>query len=164
MNQENSKKKFTDIDFAMMNRALEEAKKAVTHGDVPVGAVIVQNQTEKILAACHNTREIQGNVLGHAELSALNEACQALGSWRLTDCTVYVTLEPCPMCTGAILASRIPRVVFGAKDPIAGAMGSVWSLHTHPNDARISVDEGCLETEGRELLKSFFKEKRTDRN
>jgi len=163
MNQENSKKKFTDIDFAMMNRALEEAKKAVTHGDVPVGAVIVQNQTEKILAACHNTREIQGNVLGHAELSALNEACHALGSWRLTDCTLYVTLEPCPMCTGAIINSRISTVVFGAYDLRAGCMDSVIDLCNYPFESRPEIYGGIYEDECAEILSDFFKAVRNEK-
>lgn len=142
-----------------MNAALERAHAALKTDDVPVGAVIVCDG--EIIATGCNTREKDATALGHAEVSAISEACDRLGSWRLERCTLYVTLEPCPMCAGAIIAARIPRVVYGAKDTVAGAMGSVWSLHTHPirND-HTRVENGCLESECREVLQAFFKEKR----
>lgn len=108
-----------------MNFALEEAKKSLPT-DVPVGCVIVRNG--QILARGHNTRERDGTVDGHAELSAIRAACAAVGDWRLSDCDLYVTLEPCPMCAGAIRGARIRNVYFGAPDPSEGAAGSVWNL------------------------------------
>ena len=122
-------------DARYMQEALTEARLAAEHGDVPVGAVVVHTATGKIIARGHNTREQEGSALGHAEVSAIDTACRAVGDWRLSDYTLYVTLEPCPMCAGAILASRIHTVVCGAKDPVAGAMGSVWALHRHPLNA-----------------------------
>lgn len=150
-----------EADLEYMEIALLEAKKAVLHDDVPVGAVIVNDRTGEIIAACHNTRECEHTAIGHAELLAVQQACHVLDSWRLKDCTMYVTLEPCSMCAGALIASRIPRIVCGAKDPVAGAMGSVWSLHTHPNQiGHPIVDFGCREIESKELLQAFFKKKR----
>ncbi len=143
----------TDADY--MSLALAEAALAANAGDVPVGAVIVRGH--KIIAHAHNTREADQNTLGHAEMNAINEACRTLKSKWLADCTLYVTLEPCPMCTGAILQARIPRVVFGAKDPVAGAMGSVWALHRHPVDTRIQVTDGVLESACRACLQDFFR-------
>ena len=127
---------FTKADESFMRMALEEARRAAEDGDVPVGAVLVQNGTGEILARGRNTREVMQTALGHAEMNAISDACAALGSWRLEDCTLYVTLEPCPMCAGAILHARIPRIVCGAMDPVAGAMGSVWSLHRHPVESK----------------------------
>jgi tRNA(adenine34) deaminase len=149
----------TEQDELYMNAALEQAKTALKTDDVPVGAVIVCDG-EIISTGC-NTREKDATALGHAEMSAIARACDRLGTWRLERCTLYVTLEPCPMCAGAIMAARIPRVVYGTKDTVAGAMGSVWSLHTHPtkND-HTHVENGCLESQCREVLQSFFKEKR----
>ncbi len=155
--------KFSDKDIDYMKIALSEARKAVEHGDVPVGAVLVHNQTGAIVAACHNTREKEGSALGHAEISAVKTACESLRTWRLSECTLYVTLEPCPMCAGAILAARIPRVVCGTKDAVAGAMGSVWSLHTHPiENSHTRIEFDCLTEDARELLQTFFKDKRKD--
>lgn len=154
---ENSCQGFTLQDKDMMAKALLEAKAAPLHRDVPVGAVLVDNRTGNIISVAHNTREKEGSALGHAELSVIDEACKALGSWRLSECTLYVTLEPCPMCAGAIMAARIPRVVCGAKDAVAGAMGSVWSLHTHPiEQTHTKIEFGCMESEAKELLKQFF--------
>lgn len=148
---------FTEFDDAMMRVALEEARRAAEDGDVPVGAVLISNATGKILAKGRNTREVMGTALGHAEINAIAEGCAVLGGWRLEDCTLYVTLEPCPMCGGAILHARIPRVVCGAADPVAGAMGSVWALHRHPVESKhTKVEIGCLETECSALLKDFF--------
>lgn len=152
---------FTQQDYNAMRIALEEAHKALETGDVPIGAVLISNKNGVILGRGHNTREALGAVIGHAELNAITEANAVLGSWRLSDCTLYVTLEPCPMCAGAILQSRVSRVVFGAADPVAGAMGSVWALQRHPvENQHTRVEYGCLETECGELLKRFFRQRR----
>lgn len=154
---------FSHKDVSYMKLALSEAQIAIEHGDVPVGAVLVNDRTGEVIAACHNTREKEGSALGHAEISAVKAACEALGTWRLSNCTLYVTLEPCPMCAGAIMAARIPRVVCGAKDAVAGAMGSVWSLHTHPIEhSHTRVEFGCMTEEARDLLQAFFKDKRRE--
>ena len=143
-----------------MRVAIEEAKLAAADGDVPVGAVLVNGQGQ-ILARGRNTREIAKTALGHAEINALAEGCAALGGWRLMDCTLYVTLEPCPMCAGALLHARVSRVVCGAADPVAGAMGSVWALHQHPvSNPHTSVEFGCLENECKEMLQLFFQNRR----
>ena len=152
---------FTEFDERMMRIALLEARRAAEDGDVPVGAVLIQNATGEILAKGRNTREVMGTALGHAELNAISVGCSVLGGWRLEDCTLYVTLEPCPMCGGAILHARIPRVVCGAADPVAGAMGSVWALHRHPVESKhTKVNLGCLEEECKEILQSFFRDRR----
>lgn len=152
---------FTEYDERMMRIALQEAHRAAEDGDVPVGAVLIQNATGAILAKGHNTREVLGTALGHAEINTIAEGCAVLGGWRLEDCTMYVTLEPCPMCGGAILHARIPRVVCGAADPVAGAMGSVWALHRHPVESKhTNVEFGCLENECKEILQDFFRGKR----
>lgn len=148
-----------NCDVRLMRRALELAQLAGERGDVPVGAVIVKDG--KIIAEGYNTRETSGNALGHAEISAIDTACKTLGGWRLEGCTLYVTLEPCAMCAGAIVNSRISRVVFGANDAVAGGMGSVWSIHQNPlSKAGIEVTSGCLADECRQLLKSFFENRR----
>lgn len=153
--------KFTARDEAYMRIALEEAVYAGNAGDVPVGAVLVQNATGEILARGRNTREVAQTALGHAEINAISEGCTALGGWRLADCTLYVTLEPCHMCAGAILHARIPRIVCGAADPVAGAMGSVWALHRHPVESKHTrVEIGCLESECKDLLQEFFRRRR----
>lgn len=152
---------FTEFDERMMRIALLEAQRAAEDGDVPVGAVLIQNATGAILAKGRNTREVMGTALGHAEINAIAEGCAVLGGWRLEDCTLYVTLEPCPMCGGAILHARIPRVVCGAADPVAGAMGSVWALHRHPVESKhTKVEFGCLEEESKEILQCFFRDRR----
>ena len=152
---------FTKTDESFMRMALEEARRAAEDGDVPVGAVLVQNGTGEILARGRNTREVMQTALGHAEMNAISDACAALGSWRLEDCILYVTLEPCPMCAGAILHARIPRIVCGAMDPVAGAMGSVWSLHRHPVESKHTrLETGCLEEGCRHILQEFFKSRR----
>ena len=157
MNAETTKER----DLRMMRLALDEAQKAISHEDVPVGAVLVDDSTNEIITLSHNTREMCQTALGHAEMSAIKEACEKRHSWRLSNCTLYVTLEPCPMCAGAIIAARIPRVVFGAKDAVAGAMGSVWAIHRHPDqNSSVVVEEGLLEEESKTLLRDFFKSKR----
>lgn len=148
-------------DDFYMRVALDEANLAADKGDVPVGAVLVSNDTGEIVSRGHNTREYQQTALGHAEINAIADACAERGNWRLSDCTLYVTLEPCPMCAGAILHARIPRVVFGAKDSVAGAMGSVWAIHRHPVESRhTSVEYGCLDRECGEVLQEFFRQQR----
>lgn len=146
-------------DEHFMRRALELARIAGECGDVPVGAVVVRSG--EIIAEGYNTREALGCALGHAEISAIDAACKAIGGWRLEGCTLYVTLEPCPMCAGAIVNSRISQVVFGAKDAAAGGMGSVWSIHRNPvSRISIEVTDGCLADECRALLREFFENKR----
>ena len=152
---------FTTQDEAFMSLALEEARRAAEEGDVPVGAVLIRNATQEILSTGRNTREVMQTALGHAEINAIHDACKALGAWRLEDCTLYVTLEPCPMCAGAILHARIPRIVCGAMDPVAGAMGSVWAIHRHPIESKhTSLEVGCLEEACRTILQDFFKNRR----
>lgn len=154
---------FSARDLAYMDMALEQARLAAGAGDVPVGAVLVRTAPtgEQVLAVGRNTRECARNALGHAEINAIGDACRACGSWRLADCTLYVTLEPCPMCAGAVLGARIGRVVCGTRDPAAGAMGSVWSLHSHPvAPFTVEVVYGCREAECRALLRGFFRARR----
>lgn len=141
-----------------MKQALLLAQKAGQTGEVPVGAVIVKNG-EVIATGC-NTRESQQNALGHAEIEAISEACRKTGSWRLDDCELYVTLEPCPMCAGAIINSRIKKVVFGAFDTKAGACDSVINLFSHNFNHKPEVWSGILENECKELLTNFFKKLR----
>ena len=141
-----------------MKEAIRLAKRAATLGEVPVGAVVVYE--DRIIGRGYNRREIDQNGLAHAELIALQRACKKLHSWRLEGCTLYVTLEPCPMCTGAIINTRIERVVFGAKDPKGGAMGGVTNLTDHPWNHHPTVESGLLEEECADLLKRFFKDLR----
>ena len=155
------KTQFSEHDEAYMRLALDEAKQAELAGDIPVGAVLVDNRTGDVIARGHNTREIAQTALGHAEINAIGEGCVVLGGWRLTGCTLYVTLEPCPMCAGAILHARIPRIVCGSADPVAGAMGSVWALHRHPvENKNVKIEIGCLYDECMKLLQDFFKNRR----
>ena len=143
-------------DRYYMQEALEEAKKAAALGEVPIGAVIVYKN--EIIARAHNLRETTQNALTHAESMAIQEACKKIGSWRLEETTLYVTLEPCPMCAGAILQSRIPRIVYGARDIKAGCVDSLYRLL---NDARFNheceVTEGILGDECGQILTDFFK-------
>ena len=156
-----SHKTFHENDNIYMRLALEEASIAAKAGDVPVGAVLIDNATGAVLARGHNTQEIVRTAIGHAEMNVIQEGCAAVSNWRLEECTLYVTLEPCPMCAGAILHARIPRVVFGCTDPVAGALGSVWALHRYPVESKhTKIEIGCLEEECRELLQSFFRAQR----
>ena len=142
-----------------MRVALEEAARATALGEVPIAALVVQG--DRILAQTHNYRELWQDPTAHAEIIAIRAAATALGSWRLLDTTLYVTLEPCTMCIGAIILARIPRIVFGAWDPKAGACGSVFDLSSEPKlNHRVSVTGGVLEQEGQALLQKFFKELR----
>ena len=142
-----------------MNIALDLAREAADAGETPVGAVIVRKDGT-IAGTGRNSRETDRNALCHAEIIAINNACRKLGGWRLRDCTMYVTLEPCPMCAGAIINSRIKRVVFAAKDPKAGSAGSVADLFGCGNNYRPEVAAGVLEKESSMLLKDFFSELR----
>jgi tRNA(adenine34) deaminase len=141
-----------------MKEALAEARLALKTGDVPVGAVVVKDGA--IIARAHNRREADRVATAHAELLAIEEACRVTGSWRLSDCTLYVTLEPCPMCAGTAVNARIGRVVYGAKDAKAGAMGSVLSINAYPLNHKAQVTAGVLETECAGILSEFFEKKR----
>ena len=145
-------------DEAFMRLALKEAALAAAEGEPPIGAVVVVG--DEVVASARNTREYSNDITGHAELIAVREAAKKRADWRLSDATVYVTLEPCPMCAGALLASRVARVVYGAKDAVAGAMGSVLNLPRYPLGSSPAVTTGVLEAECREILQDFFKEKR----
>lgn len=139
-----------------MRVALEEAARAPAIGEVPIAALVVRE--EKIIAQAHNYRELWQDPTAHAEVIAIRAAATALGTWRLTETTLYVTVEPCTMCLGAIILARIPRVVFGAWDPKAGACGSVFDLSQEPRlNHRIEVTGGVLEQESQSLLQTFFK-------
>lgn len=141
-----------------MKAALAEAKKAYLIDEVPVGAVIVYN--DKIIARGHNTRETKQSVLGHAEINAIKKASKKIGSWRLEDCDMYVTLEPCSMCSGAIIQSRIKNLYFGAFDPKTGACGSVLNLFEHNFNHKVNVVSGIMEEECSRIIKEFFRELR----
>ena len=141
-----------------MKLALAEAQKAAEAEETPIGAVVVVDG--KVVAAAHNTREHSHDITAHAELLAVRAAAKEKGDWRLNDCTVYVTLEPCPMCAGALLASRVARVVYGAKDPAAGAMGTVINLPRYPLGSSPAVTAGVLEAECRAILQEFFRNRR----
>ena len=145
----------TGIDRAFMQTAIKLAKKAGQMGEIPVGAVVVKDGN--IIGTGYNRREQTGNVLAHAEIDALCAACETLGDWRLDGCTVYVTLEPCPMCAGAILNARVSTVVFGAYDLRAGSFGSVTDLAVAGYESRPEVYGGICEDECADLLSVFFK-------
>jgi tRNA(adenine34) deaminase len=145
----------TEADLAAMDRALVEARLALGHGDVPIGAVVVHGG--EVIASRHNERELTGDPTAHAEILALRDAATHLGGWRLGGCTLVVTLEPCPMCAGAALASRLDRVVFGAVDMKAGALGSLVHLGCDPRfNHEYEVTAGVRTEECAEVLTSFF--------
>ena len=137
-----------------MKEALKEAEKAALEGEVPIGCVIVKDG--KVISRGRNAREKKKNALLHAEMVAIDKACRKLGGWRLWQCEMYVTLEPCPMCCGAIINARIPKVYIGAKDPKGGAMGSILDLTEFPFNHKVDTQFGILEEECREKLKTFF--------
>ncbi len=141
-------------DLELMQLALAEARAAAGEGEVPVGAVVARRG--ELVAAAHNRREGDKNALCHAELLAIGAACKALGGWRLWECELFVTLEPCPMCAGAIINSRIRRVVYAARDAKAGCCGSVLDLFSQPFNHRPAVEQGLLEEESAALLAEFF--------
>ena len=145
-------------DEVFMREALLLAAEAADAGEVPVGAVVVRG--ERIVGRGRNRREECKNALAHAELEAIDDACRTLGGWRLWDCTLYVTLEPCPMCAGAILNARVRRVVFGAGDPKAGSLESVQRMYDLPYTHKPQIDGGCLQAECAQMLRDFFADMR----
>ncbi|MBR2890132.1 MAG: tRNA adenosine(34) deaminase TadA [Oscillospiraceae bacterium] len=147
-------------DLTYMREALALAREAGAEGEVPVGCVVVRDGV--IVGRGRNRRETGRTALGHAEIQAIAQACEALGGWRLWECTLYVTLEPCPMCAGAIINARIPRVVFGAADAKAGCCGSVCDLFAMDFNHRPAVEQGILEEECAGLLRDFFQNLRVE--
>ncbi len=151
----------TELDSRMMRRALELAREAGERGEAPIGAVVYETESGRVLGEGSNTREAENDPLGHAEIGAIRQACDAIGDWRLNECTLCVTLEPCPMCAGAIVQARVGRLVFGASDPKAGAAGSLYDL---TDDARLNHRvrpiAGLMADESAELLRSFFRARR----
>jgi tRNA(adenine34) deaminase len=141
-------------DIFYMQQALALAREAFDEGEVPVGCVIVRG--DEIVGRGRNRREGDKNALAHAEIEAINDACRHLGGWRLWDCTLYVTLEPCPMCAGAIINARLRRVVYGAADAKAGSCGSVCNLFSMDYNHHPTVETGICEAEASELLTAFF--------
>lgn len=142
-------------DLTWMRLALDEARRAPEHGDVPIGAVVVRDGV--VLARAHNRREVDGDATAHAELLAIREASRVIGHWRLEDVTLYCTLEPCAMCAGAMVLARLPRLVYGAHDPKAGAGGSVMDLLNHPQlNHRVAITGGVLAEECAALIVDFF--------
>lgn len=146
------------MDETFMQRALELAALAAKLGEVPVGAVIVQD--DRIIAEGYNLRELQKCATAHAELLAIEQACRRLGGWRLPRCTLYVTLEPCPMCAGAIINARIDRVVYATADPKAGSTGTLTNLFDLPYNHKPLVEGGLLAKEAATLLRDFFQKLR----
>ena len=147
-------------DTVYMDAALELAREAANEGEVPVGCVIVRDG--QIVGKGRNRRETARTALGHAEIEAIGQACKNLGGWRLWDCTLYVTLEPCPMCAGAIINARIPRVVYGASDGKCGACGSVCDLFSMDFNHHPQVEKGVREAESGQLLTDFFQQLRQE--
>ena len=145
-------------DLYFMDQALALAREAAAEGEVPVGCVIVRG--DEIVGRGRNRREKDKSALAHAEIEAISDACRRLGGWRLWECTLYVTLEPCPMCAGAIINARIPRVVYGAKDLKAGSCGSVCSLFDMAYNHHPKVERGLMEEECAGVLKEFFQQLR----
>ncbi len=142
-------------DLTWMRLALDEARRATEHGDVPIGAVMVRGG--EVLARAHNRREVDGDATAHAELLAIRQASQAIGHWRLEGVTLYCTLEPCAMCAGAMILARLPRLVYGAHDPKAGAGERVLDLLNHPQlNHRVEVTGGVLADECAALIVEFF--------
>jgi tRNA(adenine34) deaminase len=151
--------RFFPRDEYFMRLALREAEQALEHDDVPIGAVVVRES--EVIGAGHNEREVRQDPTAHAEIVALREAARALGSWRVLDAVLYVTLEPCAMCAGAIVLARVPRVVYGASDPKAGAAGSVLDVLAEPRlNHRPEVAAGLLGEECGALLSQFFASRR----
>jgi tRNA(adenine34) deaminase len=154
-----SESETSEAQQAMMARALECAREAEAHGDVPIGAVLARG--DELLAAAGNERELRRDPTAHAEILAIRAAAEKLGGWRLPDTTLYVTLEPCAMCAGAIVLARIPAVIYGAPDPKAGAAGSVINVLDEPAlNHRPEVAGGLLEQECAALLREFFAARR----
>jgi tRNA(adenine34) deaminase len=150
---------FFPRDEYFMRLALREATRALEHDDVPIGAVVVRDG--EVIGSGHNERELRSDPTAHAEMIALREAARTLEGWRILDAVMYVTLEPCAMCAGAIVLARLPRIVFGATDPKAGAAGSVLDVLAEPRlNHRPQVEGGLLALDSAELLQSFFASRR----
>ena len=146
---------FEKDDEFYMTQALKEAKRGYELGEVPIGCVITKDGT--IIARATNERVTRGNALYHAEIIAINQACEAIGDWRLEECRLYVTVEPCPMCAGAIVQARIPVVIYGAKNPKAGCVGSILNILEEPRfNHQAQVVNGVLEEECGNIMKDFF--------
>lgn len=143
------------MQIQFMQKALELAKISATEGEVPVGAIIVKG--DEIVGTGRNRREYGKNALYHAEIEAIDNACKTLGGWRLWECDMYVTLEPCPMCAGAIINSRIKTVYYGASDLKAGSFGSVVDFNSLPYNHKPEIVSGVMQDEAREMLSDFFK-------
>jgi tRNA(adenine34) deaminase len=151
--------RFFPRDEYFMRLALREAERALEHDDIPVGAIVVLDG--EVVGTGHNEREVRADPTAHAELIALRDAARALGTWRVLETVLYVTLEPCAMCAGAIVLARVPRVVFGASDPKAGAAGSVLDVLGEPRlNHRPQVESGLLAEDCADLLRSFFASRR----
>ncbi len=148
----------SNSDILFMKRALELARIAAKAGEIPVGAVIVRDG--EIIAEGHNLREIERLSTAHAEIIAIESACRKLGGWRLSGCTLYVTLEPCPMCAGAIINSRVDRVVYGVEDARAGCFGSVINFNSYPFNHACEIESGVCAEECAAILREFFAERR----
>jgi len=149
----------TLTDDDAMQLALDQAVEATTHGDVPIGAVVVRDG--QVIAARHNERELTGDPTAHAEVLAIRDAARVVGHWRLLDCTLYVTLEPCVMCAGALVNARIGRLVFAATDPKAGAVASLYEVCGDPRlNHRLPVSAGVRADEAGALLRAFFADRR----
>ena len=149
-------------DERFMRDALGAARRALSHGDVPVGAAVVKDGL--VIARGWNARERDGDPTAHAEIVAIRRAAKKLGSWRLSGCTLYVTLEPCAMCAGAMVLARLPRLVYGAADPKAGFTGSLGDLVRHPRlNHRVDVAAGVLAAECGRILVEFFRERRAEK-
>lgn len=150
-----------NMNEEFMKTALSLAKESAEEGEVPVGAVIVRN--DEIIATGRNRREYGKNALYHAEIEAINNACKILGGWRLWECDMYVTLEPCPMCAGAIINSRIKKVYYGASDYKAGSFGSVVNFNSLPYNHKPEIISGIMAEEAQNLLSEFFKNLRNNK-
>ena len=149
-----------DRDIEFMREALELARLAADMGEIPVGALVVDSNSGEVIARAHNLRENNKLATAHAEILAIEAACRKRGGWRLNGCTLYVTLEPCPMCAGAIVNSRIDRVVWGADDMVAGCCGSVINFNSYPFNHSFATTSGVCEEECKAVLQEFFQTKR----
>jgi len=153
---------WSETDRTMMQLALAEAEQAAARGEVPIGAVLCRGDT--LLARAHNRRECDQDPTAHAEMLVIRRAAEQLGSWRLLETTLYVTLEPCVMCMGAVILARIPRLVYACRDPRAGAVGSIYELHRDERfNHRVQVDEGLFRQECSDLLSGFFQRLRAEK-
>ena len=147
-------------DIAFMTQALELAKTAAEQGEVPVGALVVKSDTGEVVSSAYNFRENGKSATAHAEILAIEEACKKVGGWRLSGHTLYVTLEPCPMCAGAIINSRIDRVVYGVSDALAGCCGTVMNFNAYPFSHAFEVKSDVCADECRAILQEFFEKRR----